>query len=206
MSEIAEYMQRLKLPEGFSDSRLDGVRFFKQIQQIPKMPLLYDPGIIIVIQGHKIGYLGDRSFQYDENNYLVVPVFIHFECETFATTDRPLLGIYIDINMAQLHELISHIGPTGAPAVAKSGKSPVGIGPALMDDEMAGAIFRLLRCLQSKTEAQILGSGLVREILFRALCGAQAPMLYALAKHDGHFSRIARTLRMIQSEYQKKLM
>lgn len=74
-----------------------------------------------------------------------------------------------------------------------------------MDEDMADATTRLLKCLQSEAESQILGPGLVREILYRALCGTQAPVLYSLATHNGTFSQIAYALKVIQSDYAAKL-
>jgi transcriptional regulator GlxA family with amidase domain len=74
-----------------------------------------------------------------------------------------------------------------------------------MDEDMADATTRLIRCLQSETESQILGHGLVREILYRALCGTQAPVLYSLAMHNGTFSQVARALKIMNSNYSEKL-
>lgn len=82
---------------------------------------------------------------------------------------------------------------------------PRGIGPAAMDREMADATTRLVKCLQSETEAQILGSGLVREILYRALCGPQAQTLYSLAMHSGAFSQVVHALKVMQNDYSAKL-
>jgi transcriptional regulator GlxA family with amidase domain len=82
---------------------------------------------------------------------------------------------------------------------------PRGIGPAVMDEDMAGATTRLVRSLQSETESQILGPGLVREILYRALCGTQATVLYSLAMHSGAFSQVARALKIMQNDYAGKL-
>ncbi|RZB36630.1 MAG: hypothetical protein SRB2_01932 [Desulfobacteraceae bacterium Eth-SRB2] len=55
------------------------------------------------------------------------------------------------------------------------------------------------------TESQILGPGLVREILYRAFCGTQAPVLYSLAMHSGAFSQVAHALKIMQSDYAAKL-
>jgi transcriptional regulator GlxA family with amidase domain len=74
-----------------------------------------------------------------------------------------------------------------------------------MNEDMADAISRLLKCLQLETESQILGPGLVREILYRALCGTQAPVLYSLAMHSGTFSQVAHALKVMQSDYAAKL-
>lgn len=206
MAKMAELLQSFpEIDDGPSVSRLNGVLLFKETRHIPRKPMVYDPGICIVVQGHKIGYLGDQKFRYDANHYLVTSVTMPFECETFASIDEPLRGLYIDIDMGQLHDLIGRIDvQTG---IGNGGERilPRGIGPAIMDEEMLDATTRLVKCLQSETEAQILGPGIVREILYRALCGTQAPVLYSLAVHSGTFSQVARVLKIMQNDYAGKL-
>jgi AraC-like DNA-binding protein len=167
--------------------------------------MIYDPGICIVAQGRKIGYLGNRSFPYDANNYLVTSVSTPFHCETLATPEAPVLGLHIDIDLPLLHELIAQLDREHPPAGRSGTALPCAIGPATLTPEMAEAVARLLTCLQSETESRILGPGLIREILFRALQGQQAPVLYALASHGGHFARVARALKLIQSGYAESL-
>ena len=198
-----------EISTGASESQLKGVRFFRETKHIPRKPLVYDPGICIVVQGHKIGYLGGHKFQYDANNYLVTIVTVPFECETFASPEEPLLGLYIDIDIGQLHDLIGRIGlqtEVGSVASHAGEKAvPRGIGPAIMDEDMVDATYRLIKTSQSVTESQILGPGLVREILYRALCGTQAPVLYSLAMYSGTFSKVAQVLKIMQSDYAEKL-
>jgi AraC-like DNA-binding protein len=206
MSQMAKLLKSIPLADsGASESRLKGVRYFKETQHIPRRPMVYDPGICIVAQGHKIGYLGGQKFQYDANNYLVTMVTMPFECETFASPEEPLLGLYIDIDMAQLHDLIGRMGLQAEIGNAREKGLPRGIGPAVMDEDMADATNRLVKCLQSETESQILGPGLVREVLYRALCGTQAPVLYSLAMYSGTFSQVAHALKIMQSDYAAKL-
>lgn len=206
MAKIAELVQSFpEIDDGPSASRLNGVLLFKETRHIPRKPMVYDPGICIVVQGHKIGYLGDQKFRYDAKQYLVTTVTMPFECETFASPEEPLRGLYIDIDMGQLHDLIGRIDmQTGS---GKSGERmlPRGIGPAVMDEEMLDATMRLFKCLRSETDAQILGPGIVREILYWALRGTQAPVLYSLAIHSGTFSQVARVLKVMQNDYAGKL-
>jgi AraC-like DNA-binding protein len=206
MSKMAELLKSFPaIDDGPSESSLKGVLFFKETQHIPRKPMVYDPGICIVVQGHKIGYLGGQKFRYDAKNYLVTSVTMPFECETFASPEEPLRGLYIYIDMAQLHDLIGRL-EFQAEIGSASGKGlPRGIGPAVMDEDMADATTRLVKCLQSEAESQILGPGLVREILYRALSGTQAPILYSLAMHSGTFSQVARVLKIMQSDYAGKL-
>jgi transcriptional regulator GlxA family with amidase domain len=73
-----------------------------------------------------------------------------------------------------------------------------------MDKDIADATTRLIKCLQSETESQILGPGLVREILYRVLHGNQAPILYSLARYNGTFSQVAGALKVMQTDYAAK--
>lgn len=191
--------------DGATESRLQGVRFFKETKHIPRKPMLYNPGICIVAQGHKIGYLGNHTFRYDADNYLVTSVAMPFECETFASQDDPLLGLYVDIDMAQLHDLIGQMGLQEEVGKLEENDFPLGIGPSVMDEDIKDAIVKLLKALRTDTEAKILGPGLVREIYYRALRGTQAPVLYSLARGNGSFAQVGRAIKMMQSNYSRKL-
>lgn len=206
MSKMAELLADFSIVDGgATESMLQGVRFFKDTKPVPRKPMLYNPGICIVAQGHKRGYLGGHSFRYDADNYLVTSVAMPFECEAFGTLENPLLGLYIDIDMSQLHDLIGQMGLQGE--IGKLGENdfPVGIGPSVMDEDMKDAAIKLLKALRTETEAKILAPGLVREIYYRALRGTQAPVLYSLSMGGDSFSQVARAIRIIQDDYSKKL-
>lgn len=206
MSKMDELLQSFpEIDDGPSESRLKGVLLFKETRHIPRRPIVYDPGVCIVVQGHKIGYLGGQKFRYDANHYLVTSVTMPFECETFASPEEPLRGLYINIDMGQLRDLIGRIDWQERIGNGGDRTLPRGIGPAVMDKEMLDATTRLVKCLRSETESQILGPGLVREILYRVLCGTQAPVLYSLAMHSGTFSQVARVLKLMQSDYAENL-
>ncbi|SHJ37694.1 transcriptional regulator, AraC family [Malonomonas rubra DSM 5091] len=205
MSELGKLLQQLTPRDGFTETRLAGVRLFKASRPIPRCPLIYDPGICIVVSGKKIGYLGGKSFPYNADNYLVTSVTMPFECETQASPENPVLGIYIDIDLPLLHELIAQLGQDHEVTVRSDNVLPRAIGPALLEPEMSAAVGRLLKALQSETEAKILGPGLRKEILFRALQGQQSPVLYALASHSGNFARVARALQLIQKDFAENL-
>lgn len=206
MTEIAELLSALELNDnGYTETKLEGVRVFKGSQHIPRKPLVYEPGICIIAQGQKIGYLGGEVFEYNANHYLVTSVTMPFECETHASPEEPLLGIYINVNFENLHNLIGKLRVHDPAAGSDMNSLQRGIGPAPMDDEMRDGVCRLAKCLQSDVETQVLGPGVVREILFRALHGSQAPVLYSLATQNGNFAQISRALQLMQSNFAEKL-
>lgn len=206
MPNLVELLKDLAtLDGGAVESMYEGVRFFKDTKHIRRRPMLYNPGICIVVSGHKEGHLGGRSFRYDADNYLVTSVAMPFECESFPGENEPLLGMYIDIDMAQLNDLISQMDLQARVAGPDADDVPLGIGPSVMDEDMKDAAAKLAKALRSEREARILAPGLIREIHYRVLCGGQAPVLFSLARGSSAFSQVARVISMMEGNYSKKL-
>ena len=209
MSRLAPHFRELQgrfqgdAASGAVPTGVPGVQFFWVAERVPRAPLLYSAGIVVIGQGHKIGYLGDRTFRYDEDTYLVVGVPTPFECETHPSADGPLLGLRIDIDVAALHGLVASLGgrlnPGGSAAV------PYGLEPARMDEAMLEATVRLLRCMRDPLDARVLGKGIVDEIVYRVLRGEHGRVLYFLTQHHTPYAAVARALDRIHSDYRESL-
>lgn len=205
-SETAAVIKSLDIPPDILvESKIPGVKIFKAVSYIPRQPVLYDPGVCFLLQGKKRVFLGGVEYPYDEDNYLVVSVNVPLEAETFGNPEKPVVGMVIEIDMTLLHDLISITGTSLGYSGSFEQTQPRAVEPARMDVEMRNAIERMQGCLQSEVEAQVLGPGLVREVLYRTLCGPHAFSLFALAGHGGNFSRIARVLGIIQTKYAEKM-
>jgi AraC-type transcriptional regulator N-terminus len=89
---MVELLATLTTGEGMRPSILDGVKFSRADRHHPRAPVLYDPSIVIVANGRKKGYVGERCIVYDRNNYLVLAVPLPFECESEASPGDPMLG------------------------------------------------------------------------------------------------------------------
>lgn len=206
MPNILELLKKYAIPDGGAvESPYPGVRFFKETQHVRRRPMLYNPGLCIVASGAKVGHLGDQSFHYDADNYLVVSVTMPFESESFPGEDEQLLGVYIDIDMGQLNDLISQMDLQAEFSGMEDTGYPLGIGPSAMDGDMKDAVTKLLKALRSEREARILAPGLVREIYYRALCGSQAQVLYSLARGKTSFAQVGRVISLMEGNYNEKL-
>ena len=97
---------------GFTPSCLDGVKFMRANRPMPRMPVLYEPSIVIVCQGRKRGYLGDKTYPYDAQQYLVLSVPLPFECETEASLEEPFLGISVRVDLTVVAELLMALNET----------------------------------------------------------------------------------------------
>lgn len=108
--QLADKINHLKNNDKIISERLAGIRLLYGVEPGPRTPVMYQPGIIFLFSGHKIGYINKRKFRYDANEYLLLTVPLPFECETWATPEVPLAGIRLDIDVLQLQELLMDIG------------------------------------------------------------------------------------------------
>lgn len=194
---MATLIAQLAPGEGFLPSRLPGVIFLKSTLHIPRSPIAYEPSVVIIAQGRKIGFLGARRFVYDASNYLVLTVPLPFECETIGTPEEPVLGISLRLTPALVTELVLQMQQPHPPG----GPSPRAIEATPLDDGLGGAAVRLLEALRTDDDARILGPQLVREIAYRVLNGRLGGNLRALAAPHSHFGAIGRVLNRLHTDY-----
>jgi AraC-like DNA-binding protein len=187
--------------EGYTLTPLPDVRLLRADRPLSLTPVLYEPGIVIVVQGRKRGFLGDDVFVYDEQHYLVVSVPVPFTMETDASADEPLLAIYFRLDHAMAAELCIQIDERHGPSAAP----PRGLYSSPMEDALAASVLRLLEALTKPPEGEVLGPTLVREIYYRILSGAQGGSLRAALAQQGKFGMVARAIRMIHSRYSEML-
>jgi AraC-like DNA-binding protein len=198
---LADLLNEVAVHEGRQHTHVEGVDVCRISQSVPRAPIVYEPKILIVGQGRKRAFLGGEVYRYDAYNYLVLSVPMPAECEAEASPEEPLLLLAISVDPAMLGEMMLEMdGPV--PAVAST---PRGIASSPMTDELAGAVIRLLECLKTPLDSRLLGRQTVREIVYRVLQGEQGGALRALASRDEHFSRIARVLKHVHSDYASPL-
>jgi AraC-like DNA-binding protein len=181
------------------------VTFFWADEPMPRSPLLYSAGVVIVGQGHKIGYLGDRRFRYDAESCLILGVPVPFECETHATPEEPLLGLRIDVDLTTLHGLVARFGGRLELERRDHATASSGVEPLIMEGPLLAATRRLLESLRDPMDRQVVGPAAVEEIIYRVLRSEQGRVLYDLTRHHTPYSNVARALERMHSDYQHSL-
>ncbi|ASP39522.1 AraC family transcriptional regulator [Bacterioplanes sanyensis] len=205
MTDLIDNLLALAPNEGFNCTSLPGVGVFKASETSGRVPLCYNQGVILMAQGQKRVYLGDQTYHYNPDNYLVLTLPLPAECETIVTQGEPLLSMVLDFDSAMLGELVRlydehHMAPKTADSDGNKGLFVSEYG-----DELKCVVERLSTCLRTPLHAAALGKGLVREILFHLLQGPQAASLFALASHNTHLARLERAIKYLNEHYQQKL-
>jgi AraC-like DNA-binding protein len=194
---MSELINVLAPSEGYTLSAIDGVKFLRSNRPLPRIPVLYEPCIVIVCQGRKRGFLGDEVYVYDAQHFLVLSVPLPFESETEASEKEPMLAISVRLNLTTVAELLLALDQSRGYART----APKGICSTPIDDYLGDAVLRLLEALMSPMEANILGPSIMREIYFRVLTGEQGGSVRAALAYQSQFGKIGKALRRIHAEY-----
>jgi AraC-like DNA-binding protein len=194
--EIARTFKRLAPKEGYNLTPLPNVRLLRSNKPLSRAPVLYDPGIVIVCQGRKRGFLGDEVYLYDSQHYLAVSVPVPFSMETDASAEEPLLAIYLRLDLPLATKLLLEVNESGHEIA-----EPKGLVSTRMDDRIRDAVRRLLEAFDDPIDAALLGPSIVREIYYRVLKGEQGGSMRAALSGRGHFGKIAKALKTIHTSF-----
>ncbi|MBP2168283.1 AraC-like DNA-binding protein [Erwinia toletana] len=194
--------QLLALQASGKAASVKDINLFCASQPSGRTPVMYKPGIVILFQGQKTGYLGTSVFHYDATKYLMLTVPLPFECETFATAEAPLAGLSLHVDTITLQDLLIDIGDDDSFHPQPQTR---GIHSSLLTEEMLCACERLLDVMSSPRDARVLGPQIVREILYHVLVGPCGGALLSLISRQTQFSQITRALRRIEHHYTDNL-
>ena len=180
-----------------------GLRLLRQSSPTPKDHGVSSPAFCVIAQGSKEVLLGDDSYRYDANRYLITAAALPTATRvTEASEERPYLGVVLGLDPALVGSVMVETGypaPGDRAAVRAFDVSPLDAG--LLD-----AVLRLLRLLDSPAEeAHFLRPLVTREIVFRLLKGEQGGRLRQIAVLGGHAHRIARALERLREDFDRPL-
>ncbi|KTC16227.1 MULTISPECIES: AraC family transcriptional regulator [Pseudomonas] len=200
---LVSLIQPLAVRPGFVATPLPEVRVLSAFGYVASSPQIYEPSLMIVVQGSKVACLGPRTFEYGTGHYLIQALSVPFKCETFATLEKPLYGVSVAIDRVLLGELVQAMGPvTGQESQVQTPESMTSVR---IDNSMRDSVERLLRCLHDPLECQAMGQARIREVLYSALRGPQSGVLRALVEQQGQFARIASAVTYLHEHYDHAL-
>lgn len=197
MGALPETLRRHAVAEGLADSPVPGVKLFRADSQTPRSPCVYEPCVVVILQGAKRGYFGAHAFEYGAASYTVFSVPIPMEAEIIsASPEEPFLGLALMVEPATIADLQMRISDGAGPPQEKAGS--IAVSP--VDNVMGDALARLVATFDDAADARVLGPMITREIFYRVLSGHQGTVLSAAASRHSHYHRISQLLKMIQDD------
>ncbi|MDR3614774.1 MAG: AraC family transcriptional regulator [Candidatus Obscuribacterales bacterium] len=205
---LRELAMRIATRPCLATTALPQVKIAKVETPSARHPVLYNPSIVIVLQGSKKGYIGDKVCTYDADNYFVTAIPMQFEVETLATSRDPLISVAISIDLLILRAMVLELNrrPQRDKTIEAYYATPLTL-------EILDSLHRLLNMLapasegnqQSCLDVKMLGPSLLREIYYRVLQGPHGKALYELVTRHTHLSDMSGVIDLIHEKYATEL-
>ena len=151
----------------------------------PKEPVysVYDPVFCVIAQGSKEVFLGNERYLYDPAHYLLITAELPLVGHVVdASQERPYLSLRLELDPALVGSVMVE---AGHPSPQKH-TDVRAINVSALDAGLLDAVVRLVRLLDTPTEAPFLAPLITREIVYRLLMGEQGDRLRYIAALGGY--------------------
>ncbi|MEK8051175.1 AraC family transcriptional regulator [Ideonella sp. DXS22W] len=208
LSQAVQLALRHAPVDGHHATAVPGLMLIRASAPAQPLPTVYEPGLVVVLQGRKQALLGQQVLRYDPLHCLVVSVkMLPAGQITEASPEAPYLCLRLGLDTQALSALLLELGPAGTtPAAASASAAPAssatcGLNVARVSPPLLDAVLRLLHLLDTPEHLRVLAPLAMREILYRVLVGELGGPLRQLALADGHGQRIARAIGLLERRF-----
>lgn len=181
---------------------------------IPQLEFMYEtqtdkgiytvakPMLAIMVQGKKEVLLAEETFQYSMAQYLIVSVDLPLRAFVVeATMDKPYLGFKLNLDPAQLCDIIDQIQLSPG----KNENSMRGLFVSDADASLIECAIRLTKLLDTPQDIPFLAPMMIREMYYRLLLGEQSEAVRQIATSGSNMQRVAGVIRRIKTDFSKSL-
>jgi AraC-like DNA-binding protein len=199
--ELLERLARA-VPEDGTSEPLAGLRLRRASSPTELGHGVSDPALCVIAQGSKEIMLGDHRYRYDPAHYLIATAELPIASQiTEASKEHPYLGLVLTLDPTLVGSVMVEAGHP-APR-SHSAMKAIDVSP--LDASLLDAVVRLVRLLDSPTDARVLAPLVKREIVYRLLTGEQGGRVCHIAALGGHTHRIAKAIERLRKDFDQPL-
>jgi AraC-like DNA-binding protein len=186
---------------GAHPTAIDPLFFIRESAPTTAVPIISEPLLAIMVQGEKEVFLNEETYRYGVGQYLVVSVDLPLSGGAIkATPDQPYLGFKLNLDPAQLCDIMVQTNPGISKPGSVSGWFISDAEPSLID-----CAIRLTQLLDTPQDIPFLAPMIIREIYYRLLLGEQGEAVRQVATAGSTMQRIAEVIKRIRADFTKPL-
>ncbi|MFD0681205.1 MULTISPECIES: AraC family transcriptional regulator [unclassified Paenibacillus] len=189
--------------DGVFSQRIPGLNIsrFSQIN-MDYVKTFYLPSLLIVAQGAKVVTVGQEIYQFGSSQMLMFPVALAIAMNaTHASYSEPFLGVRLDLDPQKIAELVLKVYPQGLPPARQRSASYV----TSADLGIMGAVKRLMDCLLSPGDAELLAPLVMDEILIRVLRSPIGVHVAEMGFADSSVQRVAKAIAWLRDNFSQQM-
>lgn len=179
-----------------------GLSLYRRDEPTPPMSGMYEPSVCLVVQGAKRVLLGDDSFLYDAQHYLITSLHLPTVVQVVqASRERPYLGLKLKLDLREISQLMVDSDLPAPPAQ----QSARGMATGEVTEPLLSAFQRLIDLIADEKDIPILSPIIQREIIYRLLVGDQGARLRQIASAGSQSQQIARAIEWLKGNFTRPL-
>lgn len=199
---LAQMIRQVAGKTGDFPTAIANLSFFRRDEPTQPDACLVEPSVLLVAQGKKQMVLGDDTYIYDTERFLITSLDLPAKSRVLeASPDRPCLGLMVRLDLRIITELIAQIG--FPPPDDHSASGSMGIG--MLTPFMLDPFKRMLELLDEPDAIKVLAPLIEREIHYRLLVSDQAKKLWQIASVGSQSHRIAKAVDWLKLNYAQHL-
>ncbi|ELA9309094.1 AraC family transcriptional regulator [Vibrio parahaemolyticus] len=184
------------------DTPISGLRFSRRTTPTPPTSYTHNPSICLIAQGRKRVLLGEESFIYDANHFLISSVDLPIIANIIeASEEQPYLGLIMELDLTEISQLI--VDSELAFTQAKEAQKGIAVGE--LSESLLDAFVRLAELLDEGQNIKILAPIIKREIFYRLLMSEQGTRLHQIVTAGSHSHQIAKAIDWLKNNFVKPL-
>lgn len=200
--ELAKLIDRWTGNANQYDTPISGLRFSRWTTPTPPTSYTHNPSICLIAQGRKRVLLGEESFIYDANHFLISSVDLPIIANIIeASEEQPYLGLIMELDLTEISQLIVD----SELAFTQSKEAQKGIAVGELSESLLDAFVRLAELLDEGQNIKILAPIIKREIFYRLLMSEQGTRLHQIVTAGSHSHQIAKAIDWLKNNFVKPL-
>lgn len=201
-SILAEKIQKWTGDATQFDTEIPGLRLSRWTTPTPPTSYTHNPSICLIAQGKKRVFLGDDSFTYDANHFLISSVDLPITANIMeASEDEPYLGLIMELDLQEISQLI--VDSEFSFKTSKETQKGIAVGE--LSGSLQDAFIRLMTLLDEPDNIKILAPVIKREIFYRLLMTEQGARLNQIVTTGSHSHQIAKAIDWLKNNFVKPL-
>ncbi|EGR1118398.1 TPA: AraC family transcriptional regulator N-terminal domain-containing protein [Vibrio parahaemolyticus] len=200
--KLAKLIERWTGNANQYDTPISGLRFSRWTTPTPPTSYTHNPSICLIAQGRKRVLLGEESFIYDANHFLISSVDLPIIANIIeASEEQPYLGLIMELDLTEISQLIVD----SELAFTQSKEAQKGIAVGELSESLLDAFVRLAELLDEGQNIKILAPIIKREIFYRLLMSKQGTRLHQIVTAGSHSHQIAKAIDWLKNNFVKPL-
>jgi len=206
IEQLVSLMERHSPQEELNFSIIERFGTLKSSMPQTRHPSCDPPVIFIVGQGSKTCFVGDKKYDFNVGDVLVLFYPMAMETEIVeASPDKPFLAAGVAIDLGRMAKILMRIDQIDGVVAKPASINPSSILSIPLSDNLLDPFIRLFKLLSNPRDAQILADPIIDEIYYRLLSDDRGSELRFLLQQRGEIQRISKAVDYIHQNLDKTI-